>query len=123
MQFKQNIIAVLTVLAVPPAVLAQWTDVALGIGYRQMDLPGPVKVFIARADRSRNTWTIDSMTSKGTVRGGVETVPAMAGRYDDTVTWDGCRYEVKVAINGDFYNMGTGYALGGQVIGGWYVKR
>ncbi len=123
MRSRRVFVAVAAVVVAQAAGLAQWEPVAPGISYRQMDLPGPVKVFIARADRSRDTWTVDSMTSKGTIKGGVETVPAMAGRYDDTVTWDGRRYEVKVAINGDFYSGSTGYALGGQVIGGWYVKR
>lgn len=123
MQFKRNNIAVMAILTVPAAGLAQWTEVAPGIGYRQVDLPGPVKVFIARADRGKNTWVIDSMTSDGTIKGGKETVPNMATRYDDIVTWDGRRYETKVAINGDFHNATTGYAFGGQIISGWYAKR
>jgi hypothetical protein len=101
----------------------QWTEVGPGIGYRDMTMPGPVRVFIARADRSRDTWTVDSMTSMGTIKGGHETVPDMAKRYDDTVTWDGHRYEVKAAINGDYHDRTTGYAFGGQVIAGWYAKR
>ncbi|HSW47290.1 MAG TPA: phosphodiester glycosidase family protein [Phycisphaerae bacterium] len=101
---------------------AQWTDVAPGISYTQMNLPGPVKVFIARADRGKDNWTIDAMTSKGTIKGGIETVPDMAKRYDDTVTFDGRRYEVKAAINGSFYGV-TGYSFGGQVMTGWYAKR
>ena len=113
---------VLAVLVLQSASLAQWTQVAPGISYEHLSLPGPVKVFITRADRDRQTWTIDSMTSKGTIKGGNETVPDMAARYDDTVTWDGRRYDVKVAINGDYYDR-VGYALGGQVMGGWYVKR
>lgn len=123
MHSKQWLVAITAVVAAPPIGLAQWADVAPGISYRQMDLPGPVKVFITRADRSQNTWTIDSMTSKGTVKGGFETVPDMVRRYDDSVTWDGRRYEVKAAINGEFYDGRTGYSFGGQVISGWYVKR
>jgi hypothetical protein len=102
---------------------AQWVDVAPGISYREMTLPGPIRVFIARADRSKDNWTIDTMTSKGTVKGGTETVPDMAKRYNDTVTFDGQRYEVKVAINGNYYNGKTGYTLGGQMMSGWFVKR
>ncbi len=124
MRCQRGVISIVSaVLACPAGLPAQWTDVAPGIGFRHIELPGPVQVYIARGDRSRRTWTIDSMTGMGTIRGGVETVPDMAQRYDDSVTWDGCRYEVKVAINGDYYNMTTGYAAGGQVIGGWYVKR
>ncbi len=121
-QSRRCLAVILAVLAVQSAGLAEWTEVAPGIDYQQLDLPGPVKVFMARADRSRQTWTIDSMTSKGTIKGGNETVPDMAQRYGDTITWDGRRYDVKVAINGDYYDR-VGYALGGQVMGGWYVKR
>ena len=107
---------------------AHWEDVAPGISYGHMELPGPIKVFMARADRSKNTWTIDSMTSMGTIKGGTETVPDMVKRYDDTVTWDGKRYEIKAAINGDYFNVRDrnrliGYAFGGQVLAGWYAKR
>ncbi|HPD31367.1 MAG TPA: phosphodiester glycosidase family protein [Phycisphaerae bacterium] len=101
----------------------QWSEVAPGISYREYALDGPVRVFVARADRSKKNWTIDSMTSLGTVKGGRETVPDMAVRYDDTVTFDGRRYDVKVAINGDYFDMRTGVAAGGQVISGWFVKR
>ena len=110
-------------LVLQGAVYGQWTKVAPGIDYRDMTLPGPVRVFIARADRSKHTWTVDSMTSMGTIKGGRETVPDMAKRYDDTVTFDGRRYEVKVAINGDYFNAGTGYVFGGQIMAGWFVKR
>lgn len=107
---------------------ARWEEVAPGISYGYMELPGPNRVFIARADRSKDTWTIDSMTSMGTIKGGMETVPDMARRFDDTVTWDGHRYEVKVAINGNYFNVrdrnrAIGYSFGGQVMSGWYVKR
>ncbi len=115
--------AVVGCLGFPTLALGQWTNVAPGLDYRRMDLPGPVKVFVARADRRLDTWTIDSMTSKGTIKGGFETVPDMVKRYDDTVTWDGRRYEIKIAINGDFHSGKTGYATGGQIIGGWYAKR
>lgn len=107
----------------PAAAFGQWAEVAPGIDYRQMDLPGPVKVFIARADRAKTTWTIDSMTSLGTIKGGRETVPEMVERYNDTVTWDGRRYEIKAAINGEYFNPRTGYSFSGQVIAGWYAKR
>ena len=123
MKRKMILLQVACGLLLPGLAYAQWTDVTPGISYRQMDLPGPVKVFLARADRSKDTWTIDSMTSMGTIKGGRETVPDMAKRYDDTVTSNGRRYEVKVAINGDYFNGGTGYAFGGQIMAGWFVKR
>ncbi len=102
---------------------APWSEVAPGITYREYTLDGPVRVFVARADRSMKSWTVDSMTSLGTIKGGFETVPDMAVRYDDSVTFDGRRYDVKVAINGDYLDVKTGTALGGQIISGWFVKR
>ena len=102
---------------------AQWSPVAPGISYREYTLKGPVRVSVARADREVTDWTIDSMTSLGTIKGGRETVPDMVARYDDSVTFDGHRYDVKVAINGDYFDMKTGVATGGQVISGWFVRR
>lgn len=107
--------------AVP--VSAQWTDVATGITYREFTLPGPVQVFVARADRSMTHWTIDSMASRGMVKGSRETVADMAVRYDDSIVFDGSRYDVKVAINGDYFNMTTGVSDGGQILAGWFAKR
>ena len=120
--------AVLIGLIAQGSAYAQWEEVAPGISYRHMELPGPNNVFIARADLSKDTWTIDSMTSMGTVKGGMETVPNMAERYDDTVTWDGHRYEVKVAINGNYFDVrdhdrAIGYSFGGFIHSGWYAKR
>jgi hypothetical protein len=101
----------------------EWSPVAPGISYREYTLDGPVRVFAARADRGTTNWTVDSMTSLGTIKGGRETVPDMAARYQDSVTFDGRRYDVKVAINGDYFDMKTGVAAGGQIISGWFVKR
>lgn len=123
MQRKLRPTIVFSILALPVTAVGQWADVAPGITYRRMDLPGPVRVFIVRADRGKPTWTIDSMTSLGTIKGGRETVPDMAARYNDTVTWDGRRYEIRAAINGEYFNPTTGYASSGQVIAGWYAKR
>jgi hypothetical protein len=123
MRLKPFHFALVAILVIPAVTLGQWQEIAPGISYRQMDLPGPVKAYIARGDSHKDSWTIDSMTSKGTIKGGFETVPDMARRYDDTITWDGRRYELRVAINGDFYSPTTGYALGGQVMNGWYAKR
>jgi hypothetical protein len=101
----------------------EWSPVAPGISYRDYKLDGPVQVFVTRADRAMKNWTIDSMTSLGTIKGGRETVPDMAVRYDDTITFDGHRYDVKVAINGDYFDMKTGVAAEGQVMSGWFAKR
>jgi hypothetical protein len=63
------------------------------------------------------------MTSLGEIKGGRETVPEMAARYDDSITADGHRYAVKAAINGDYFDMKSGVALGGQIISGWFARR
>ena len=85
-------------------------------------LPGPVRVFAVRADRTTNTWTIDAMKGQGTMKGGHETVPNMAERYNDSITFDGHRYALRAAINGDYYHA-TGVPLQGQIMAGWFVKR
>src|SRR5512139_3093420 len=103
--------------------VAQWSPIAPGLDYREYSLPGPVRVFVARADRRADTWTIDAMKGLGTMKGGHETVPNMAARYHDAITFDGHRYAVKVAINGDYYHPSTGVPLEGQIMGGWFVKR
>ena len=102
---------------------AQWSPIAPGLDYREMTLPGPVRVFIARADRATNSWTIDTMKAKGSMMFGHETVPAMAERYNDSITSDGHRYSIKVAINGDYYHPTTGVPMEGQIMAGWFVRR
>ena len=102
---------------------AQWSPIAPGLDYREFNLAGPVRVFVVRADRQVKTWMIDAMKGQGTMKGGHETVPNMAARYDDSITFDGHRYAAKVAINGDYYHPSTGVPFEGQIIGGWFVKR
>ncbi len=117
-------LALLVVVWSAPWCLAgDWQPIAPGIDYMEMTLEGPVKVYVARADRSRTNWVVDSMVPKGTARGAVETVPAMAQRYDDSIDAEGRRYEVKVAINGDYWNPKTNVPVGGQIVGGWFVRR
>ena len=103
--------------------LAQWSPIASGLDYRDYSLPGPVRVFVTRADRSAHTWTIDAMKGKGEMKFGKETIPDMATRYNDTITFDGHRYDVKVAINGDYHNPTTGVPFEGQIMNSWFVKR
>ena len=102
---------------------AQWSPIAPGLDYREYTLPGPVRVFVTRADRRTNTWTIDTMKGRGQMKFGRETIPDMAARYNDSITFDGHRYAVRVAINGDYHNVTTGVPLEGQIMGGWFVKR
>ncbi|MDW8309068.1 MAG: phosphodiester glycosidase family protein [Verrucomicrobiales bacterium] len=113
----------LALLALTPSAPAQWTNVAPGIAWRGFVLPGPVRVFVARADRRVKSWTVDSMTSLGEIKGGRETVPDMAARYTDTLQPDGRRLDIKVAVNGDYFDLKTGVALSGQILSGWFVKR
>ena len=103
--------------------LAQWSPIAPGLDYREFNLPGPVQVFAARADRRMKTWTIDTIKGQGELKGGRETVPGMAERYNDSITFDGHRYDIKVAINGDYFNGNTGVPFEGQIMAGWFVKR
>lgn len=100
-----------------------WQPIGRGLTYREYVLEGPIRAYVARADRSDTSWTIEAMTSMGEIKGGRETVPGMVERVNDSVTFDGHRYDVKVAINGDYFNMRTGYATNGQIMGGWYAKR
>jgi len=103
-------------------VQAQWAEVAPGISYRDWTLPGPLRVFVARADRARDNWTLDTMIGQGSLKSGMETVPGMVERYNDSVNFQGQRYEIKAAVNGDYYNMRTGVPPG-QIISGWFAKR
>lgn len=102
---------------------SDWSRVSPGIEYREMTLEGPVRVYIARADRSMKNWTIDTLTAQGTVKGARETVPDMVVRYNDSVNADGQRCDIKIAINGDYFNATTGVPPGGQVISGWFIRR
>lgn len=106
-----------------PIARGEYKPIAPGLDYEERILPGPVKVYIARADRTKDTWTIDSMIAKGTIKGARETVPDMARRYNDTVNFRGQRYDVKLAINGSYFNLSSGTLFGGQIIGGWFARR
>ncbi len=110
-------------LATASAARADWTNVAPGIAWRQFTLPGPVRVSVARADRSVESWTVDSMTSLGQISGGRETVPDMVARYTGTLQPDGRQLDIKAAINGDYFDLKTGVALSGQILSGWFAKR
>lgn len=123
MQRVRPILLVLCTMFWPMATQAQWADVAPGISYREFTLDGPVRVFVARADRSKTNWVIDTAVAKGKINKGMETVPDQVARYNDSVTFDGRRYEIKVAINGDYYNMSSGTPLSGQIVSGWFAKR
>jgi len=102
---------------------AQWETVATGIEYQQFHLDGPVNVFAVRADREKKNWTIDTCIGQGQLRSGRETVTELAQRYDESVNLRGELYDVKVAINGDYFSFETDHSSSGQIISGWLAKR
>lgn len=101
----------------------QWRSVAPGIEYREFHIEGPTEACVARADRTRKHWTIDTCIGQGMLKSGRETVSGLAERYDESVNFRGERYDVKVAINGDYFSFKTDQPPSGQIIGGWFVKR
>ncbi|UCD29998.1 MAG: phosphodiester glycosidase family protein [Planctomycetota bacterium] len=102
---------------------AQWKSVVPGIEYQKFRLDGPINVDVARADRQKKNWIIDTCIGQGTLRSGCETVSQMAERYDDSVNLYGELYDVKVAVNGDYFSFETCRPPGGQITSGWFVKR
>lgn len=109
------------------AALAQWSQVTPGIDYREFTVSGPNRVFVARMDRTEPSVTIDSLIAQGRLSGGRETVSQMVSRYDQSIgywgeQWGG-RYEIKVAINGHFFDLNTGVPEPGQILSGWYAWR
>src|SRR4030043_1724257 len=118
--------------AAAPADDPNWELIAPGIEFRQFQLSDPNNVFVVRMDRSNPTVTLESSIAQGKLSEGKETVSAMYTRYDqalnywggsaDPPTW-GMRNQVIVAINGSYFDLGTGIPQGGQVQSGWYAKR
>jgi hypothetical protein len=104
-------------------VQAQWRSVDAGIEYQKFALDGPVNAYVARADRQKKNWTIDTCIGKGTLRSGRETVSEMAERYDGSFNLIGEYFDVKVAINGDYFSFKTDQPPSGQIMSGWFVKR
>ena len=130
-------IAVLTALLVVPAVQAEaigWQAIAPGIDYQAYTFnspdpifPGPVRAFVARMQRSNTSVTLDSAIANDSISGSRQKMTDMAAIYDEAInywgqSW-GKRNHVVVAINGGFFDLGTGVIQGGQVQGGWYTKR
>ena len=71
--------------------------------------------------------TLDTAIAQGKLTDGRETVRDMASRYNQAINcWGGAwggRNHVAVAINGYFFNLGSGTPWSGQVQSGWYAKR
>ncbi len=122
--FRAGVVLLSTLLLVGPA-FGEWENVAPGIDYQEFTITGPNNLFVARMDRANLDCTIDSVIAQGKLVGGTETVRSMAARHEDAVgfwgeMW-GQRYDVVVAINGDFYSGGV--PVSGQLSSGWYAKR
>lgn len=124
MKRTQKLLRIAVLILSPwPAIAAEWSTVAPAIEYREFTLDGPNRTFVARADRSKDNWIIEAAIAQGTLRRGLETVPDMAARYDESIHFDGTRYDVKVAINGDYFSPQTAQPPGGVISGGWFAKR
>jgi len=106
-----------------------WTDLTDGIQFRIFHLvdPRPINVFVTRLIRNNPDVILESSIAQGKLADGRETVRDMASRYDQAINyWDGKwgnRNRVVVAINGYYFNLGSGTPLSGQVHSGWYSKR
>jgi hypothetical protein len=115
-----------------PADDSGWEIIAPGIEYQKYQLPDPNNVFVVRMDRYNLGVTLESSIAQGKLSEGRETVSGMYARYDQalnywggstiTPTW-GMRNQVVVAINGSYFDWGSGVPQGGEVQSGWYAKR
>jgi hypothetical protein len=109
-----------------------WDQVAPGIEYAKYELADPNNVFVVRMDRNNPSVFLESSIAKGKLAEGKESVSGMYNRYDQAINfWGGnsnppdwsMRNQVVVAINGSYFDWGTGVPQGGQVQSGWYAKR
>lgn len=118
----------LCLLLLPIGAAAQWTTIASGIEYQHFVLPGPNDMHVARMTIADTSAIIDSCLSQGDMGGSRETVSGMANRYDEAIGYWGeemgkYRNDVKIAINGDFWDIPNSVSESGQIISGWYSKR
>ena len=118
-------LALVLVLASGPA-RGQWTEAAPGIETAVFNVDGH-RLTVARLDRSEPTAVIDTAIAQGSVEAGRELVAHMAEGNEDTLLfWDGAwgpRRDVVVAVNGSFFDLGTGVPFSGQMINGSFIKR
>ena len=82
-----------------------WSPVTPGIDFQvyRVSNPRPVKVYVARMDRSNITTTIESSIAQGKLAEGRETITGMFSSYNQAInywgeSWGG-RNRVVVAIN------------------------
>jgi hypothetical protein len=103
-----------------------WDSIGDGIDYREVLLPGPIRGYVARLDRNNPVAIIDSSIANGALAEGRETVSDMAARYDEAInTWGGAwgpRNHVVAAVNGSFFDLGSGDPQGGLIHSGWFTK-
>src|SRR4030067_1344525 len=119
-------------LAAIPTDDPSWELIVPGTEFRQFQLPDPNNVFVVRMDRNNPGVTLESSIAQGKLSEGKETVSGMHTRYDQALnfwggsanppTW-GMRNQVVVAINGSYFDLGSGVPQGGQVQSGWHAKR
>jgi hypothetical protein len=103
-----------------------WIPVVPGVAMREFSLPGPIRAFVTRMDRTKSSLTIESGLPWGTLSGERQTVSEMVALYDQSLsawggTW-GTSTQVVAAINGSYFDLGTGEPNNGMVVGGWYAK-
>jgi hypothetical protein len=103
-----------------------WTPLVPGVEWREFRLPGPNHAYVTRMDRANPSLTLESGLPWGTLSGERQTVSEMVAHYDQTLSaWDGSwgeRNQVIAAINGSYFDLGTGEPNSGMVVGGWYSK-
>jgi hypothetical protein len=121
-----------SVVAASPEGDPTWETIAQGIEYAEFRLNDPNNVFVVRMDRENPNLTLESTIANGKLAEGRETVSAMYSRYDQALNfWGGrsspydwgMRNQAVVAINGSYFDWGSGIPQGGQVQAGWYAKR
>jgi hypothetical protein len=118
-----------------PESLGDWTNVAPGIDYQLFIEAGPNRVHVARMERSAANLAVQSSIAYGKLARGLETVSAMARRYNEAnIYWEApdvlpedrwtFRNQVVVAVNGAYLeSWWTSLPQGGQIQNGWYTKR
>ena len=104
-----------------------WQELAPGISYRELFLPGPNHVYVTRLERTNSQAILETSLSQGRLGGGLETVREQAERYDQALGFWGARWGVRnrviVAVNGGFFDPDSGLPINGLVHSGWYVRR
>jgi len=106
----------------------QWSAVVPGVEFRKFTSsndnvqPSPNEVFVVRISRSQSDILLDVGVGYGKIRDQREKVSGIAARYEDVTNYNGQRYDVVAAINGDFFTV-DGRVSGGQVILGSYADK